>query len=167
MKDKITCHDSKDSKFEVAPDKLTFRPSVYGILIENGKILLSRQWDGYDFPGGGIDIDETIEEACKREFFEETGLKVEILQPIHCETSFFHPSHSIKHKDAYWNSLMIYFLVKKVGGKISTENFDEDEKRYANEAEWVELSRINEIKYFNSVDSVNIINESVLLIKAS
>ena len=57
----ITCLDIKGNKSKVPVSKLTFRPSVYGVIIKNGSILLSRQWDGYDFPGGGIKIGETIE----------------------------------------------------------------------------------------------------------
>ena len=43
---------------------------------EKGEVLLEiRSDDGYyDFPGGGIDLKETAEEAAKRELFEETGL---------------------------------------------------------------------------------------------
>ena len=76
MRQEIICHDISDREYAVSPDKFIFRPSVYGVLIEDGKILLSRQWDGYDFPGGGMNIDETLEEALLREFWEETGLRV-------------------------------------------------------------------------------------------
>jgi hypothetical protein len=40
-------------------------------LIENNKILLSKQFDGYDFPGGGVNLDETLEETCAREFLAD------------------------------------------------------------------------------------------------
>lgn len=128
MTKKILCHDWDNNEFEVDADKFIFRPSAYGILIEDNKILLSKQWDGYDMPGGGVNVDETLEEALKREFFEETGLKVELLFPVHCETSFFNPSHSKIHRDKFWNCPLIYCLVKKVGGEISKDNCDEAEK---------------------------------------
>jgi 8-oxo-dGTP pyrophosphatase MutT (NUDIX family) len=74
MKSTIVCHDHDNQEFIVAPSQLSFRPSAYGILIEDNKVLLSKQWDGYDFPGGGVEVDETLEEAVVREFWEETGL---------------------------------------------------------------------------------------------
>lgn len=157
MKNKIICHDIKNNEFEISTDKLIFRPSVYGILIENNKILLSKQWDGYDFPGGGVNIDETLEKTCTREFFEETGINIKILGPVYCGTSFFHPIYSEKHKSEYWNCPLVYFLVKKVGGKISKKNFDEEEKQYADIPEWIELDNINKIKYINSIDSAAVI----------
>lgn len=71
---KIICHDINGGLNEVGEDQLRFRPSAYGILIDGDKILLTRQYDGYEFPGGGIELGETIQDAVKREFFEETGL---------------------------------------------------------------------------------------------
>ncbi|MCK5510133.1 NUDIX domain-containing protein [Candidatus Parcubacteria bacterium] len=159
---KIICHDLNNNKFEVKASKVIFRPSVYGILIENNKVLLSKQWDGYDMPGGGVDINETLEEALKREFFEETGIKVEVLNPVHSETSFFNPSHSIKHKNEYWNCPLIYYLVKKVGGKISKDNLDEEERGYADLPEWIDLDKIDELKFFNSVDSIRVIKKAAV-----
>ena len=50
------------------------------IIIRNGKLLLiHRQKPGRDFyvlPGGGVEIEESFEEACIREVKEETGLDV-------------------------------------------------------------------------------------------
>jgi len=160
MKDKIVCHDTKNNEFEVSTDKLTFRPSVYGVLIDNNKVLLSKQFDGYDFPGGGVNVDETLEEACIREFLEETGITVRVLEPVYCGTSFFNPSHSEKHKNEYWNCPLIYFLVKRIGGDISKEGFDKEEKDYADVPEWIELNNISNIRYINSVDSKKIINKA-------
>jgi len=157
---KIICHDLNEKEFEVSADKLIFRPSVYGVLIEGGKVLLSKQWDGYDLPGGGINIHETIEEALKREFFEETGIKVELISPLHCETSFFYPNYSEKNKCQYWNCPLIYFLVRKTGGEISKNNFDEEEKKYADLPEWIKIEKIGELKFYNSVDSAEIIKKA-------
>ena len=160
MSKKIICYDLDRNKFKIESNKLMFCPSVYGVLIKDNKILLSKQWSGYDFPGGGIEIHETVDEALKREFFEETGVKVEILQPVYCGTSFFHPSHSEKYKGQYWNCPLIYYLVKKVGGKISKDNFDEEEKNYADLPEWINLEKIKELRFFNSVDSLAVVREA-------
>ena len=50
--------------------------SVVVLFNEKGEVLLEeRADDGYfDFPGGGIDLKESAEEAAKRELLEETGL---------------------------------------------------------------------------------------------
>jgi len=153
MGKKIVCHDIKGEETAVDSNQLIFRPSVYGILIEDGKVLLSKQWDGYDFPGGGVNMNETLEEALKREFIEETGLEIEIGKVMCCGTSFFDPKYSKKSKGQYWNCQLIYFLVKQVGGEISIDNCDENEKGYINLPEWIELEKINDLKIYSSIDT--------------
>ena len=56
--------------------------SVVLLFNELNEILLEeRSDDGYfDFPGGGIDLKESGEEAAKRELFEETGLIADELE---------------------------------------------------------------------------------------
>jgi 8-oxo-dGTP pyrophosphatase MutT (NUDIX family) len=160
-KNKVICHDVEGNKKEVDIKELKFRPSVYGVLIENGKILLFKQWDGYDFPGGGVEIGETINEALEREFWEETGLKIKIGQPVICETSFFAP----RFVEEYWNCPLIYFLCEKVSGELSKDNFDEHEKKYADMPEWIDLDGVDKLKFYNSIDSVKVIREAEKLLK--
>lgn len=157
---KVTCHDINGEEQEVEKDQLIYRPSIYGILIEDGKVLLSKQYDGYDFPGGGQELDETVHQTLQREFFEETGLQVEVLDVMYGGTSFFHPTHSKKYEHQFWNCPLLYFTVKRTGGALSTEYFDEAEKTYANLAEWIPLSNIDDLKFINSVDSVAIIKKA-------
>ena len=62
-----------------APDApLHIRPSVRGIVIRDGKVLMvhSLKYDYYKFPGGGIEAGECRIEALCREVREETGFAV-------------------------------------------------------------------------------------------
>jgi len=161
MTEIITCRDVHGKESQVPVNKFRFRPSAYGILIKDKKILLSRQWDGHDFPGGGIEIDENIEEALKREFIEETGIEVDLIKPIHCETDFFNPDYVDKYKGQYWNCVMMYYLVRKIGGKLTKDNLCDTEQEYADMPEWVELDKIYDMKFFNSVDSVALIEKAI------
>lgn len=156
---KILCRDRNNNYRKVDVSQLKFRPSVYGILIEKNKILLSKQWDGYDFPGGGMNIDETIDQTLEREFKEETGIKVKRREVIACESSFF----TIEFTKQSMNFILIYCLCHKTGGKLGDTKFDKYEKIYAGKPEWVEFSGINKIKFYNSVDSVKIIKKAAKL----
>ena len=49
-------------------------PEIYVLLIERASEPFKKKWA---LPGGFIEMDETLETACKRELLEETGLKVE------------------------------------------------------------------------------------------
>ena len=51
------------------------RPSVRGIIIKDNKVAMvySHKYDYYKFPGGGIESNEDIITALKREVLEETG----------------------------------------------------------------------------------------------
>jgi len=162
MKNKqIVCHDIQGKKYKVAASDLTFRPAVYGIIIQNGKVLLSKQWDGYDFPGGGIELGETIVEALVREVKEETGLDVSVEKLIACSDSFF----KLPFKGNCVQSIHLYFLCTAIGGEPSTEFFDEQEKEYADKPEWIEIDKAERIKFFNEVDSVKLILEAEKLLR--
>lgn len=160
-KDKVVFHDINNKETEISVEKIIWRPSAYGILIEDSKILLSKQWDGYDFPGGGLDVWETVEEGLVREFKEEIGVLVEAGQIVHAETSFFIPPHG----SGYYNCVLLYFICQKTGGELSIDGFDEHEKGYADMPEWVDISEIEKIKFINSVDSVVIIKKALNFFK--
>jgi 8-oxo-dGTP diphosphatase len=48
--------------------------TFFVLLIERGKEPFKNKWA---LPGGFIEMDETLETACKRELLEETGLNVD------------------------------------------------------------------------------------------
>ena len=158
---KVICHDVEGKTYEFDSTELQFRPSAYGILIRGNTILLSPQWDGYDFPGGGIEIHETVEDALIREFREETGLTVKPRQLIDCGTSFFY-SDTLKKE---FNAILVYYTVDWVDGELSTSNFDRYEKNYAKVAEWIAIDKIDSLKFLNPVDSPAIIRKALAALK--
>ena len=158
----IICRDIYAKEYKTNASSLIFRPSVYGILIEKNKILLVRQFkDGFDFPGGGVEIDETVEEALKREFWEETGLQVEPVKIIDIKNSFF----KFRYKEIFSNSILMYYLCRKISGELSMANFDEYEKEYADMPEWIDIDKIGSIKFYNAIDSPSLIKKAFDLSK--
>ncbi|RKV98823.1 MAG: NUDIX domain-containing protein [Candidatus Saccharimonas sp.] len=88
MTKSIICKDVFGNQYTVPVDELNIRVGVYAVIIEDNKILLTRQWDGYSLIGGGVEKGETIEESIIREVKEETGLVIMPDKIIHQATTF-------------------------------------------------------------------------------
>jgi 8-oxo-dGTP diphosphatase len=150
----VICEDVKGKTYTVPSSELSFRPAVYAIIIKDSKILLFKCWDGYDFPGGGIDLGEPTEAALIREVKEETGLDVKVGQIVHCNNSFF----KLPFKGNFVHSIHMYYQCQIVGGELSTAFFAEQEKKYASKAEWVDLDGFKDLKIYSSIDANQVLN---------
>lgn len=71
-------------------DDKIFLISVKGILLKDNKILILKRPDyiksrggTWEFPGGGVNFGESLEEALKREVHEETCLPIRVDRPIY------------------------------------------------------------------------------------
>lgn len=79
---------------------------VYGILIENGKILLIKKCGGpyngkLDLPGGTIEFNESIEDALVRELEEEVGINVldyELFDVVSTNVKWVHKNEDLETK---------------------------------------------------------------------
>ena len=104
-----------------------FNVRVYGILFdESGSILVSdeliRGKKYTKFCGGGLELGEGTIECLIREFKEEMGLRIEVLNHVYTtdfyQQSAFNPNHQI---------ISIYYQVKAlepISVSIKTEAFD-------------------------------------------
>lgn len=110
-----------------------------GILIENGKVLLIHRIkdndEYYVFPGGGIETNETIEQATKRELLEEAGIEVELIEK--------NPRYILKNE----SGIQYFSLVKRVKGIIGTGKGPEfTDKSYEKHGKYiVEMISIKDI----------------------
>jgi len=73
-------------QFGKAIEGLEYKPreAAYGFLLRDGYLAIAQigySKFSYDFPGGALDGGETPEMAVEREFIEETGLRVRVVQP--------------------------------------------------------------------------------------
>ena len=107
------------------PALAKFRIGVYGVLIDQGRVLLTstRVPSGVitNFPGGGLELGESPIEALQREFQEETGIDVTVGSLLFCSRLFQrnpeYPHEQLMH---------IYYLVQHTDGFLrSTGNADD------------------------------------------
>lgn len=153
-----TCYDRRMKKIitvdvfggehEAKVESLIPKVHVYGIAVQDGKALISSQFDGYDWPGGTFELGENTIETLRSEFKEETGYDVEPTKLLAIHTSFF---HHLK-KDLDYQSFLVFYAVKIVDGEISTTGFDADEREYASEAKWVDIDELHKMKHACSLD---------------
>jgi 8-oxo-dGTP pyrophosphatase MutT (NUDIX family) len=88
----VKCRTLFNKTKYVPADTMIQRPSVYGVILDNGKILVAQavHTSKYVLPGGGIDKGEAIHDALIREVKEETGIDVQVGEFLQFETDFFY-----------------------------------------------------------------------------
>lgn len=109
---------------------------VSGILIRNNKVLLVQNKDEYSnntwsLPGGQVELHETLEQAIKREFLEETGLSVTKFDLAYISECF------IPQFEAH--SLVTVFLVQTKDYHVNIMDPDNEIVSF----KWVDLESID------------------------
>ena len=82
-------------------------------------------------PGGGVEPDETVEAAARREVLEETGLELDELGPVAARrlVEFQFDGRTIVSDE-------VYFVVRVAGGAIDTDGWTELEREVVEEHRW-------------------------------
>lgn len=87
-------------------------------------LVRRRQPPLWALPKGTPDSGETLAETAIRETGEETGLRVEIEEPIRSITYFFVHGRTRFHKTVH------FFLMRPVGGRLEDHDHEFDEVRW-------------------------------------
>jgi ribosomal protein S18 acetylase RimI-like enzyme/ADP-ribose pyrophosphatase YjhB (NUDIX family) len=126
----------------IPPSKQIMRTGVYGVAIQNRKILLITQQSGpyqgkFDLPGGRIEFGETIKETLRREFYEEVSMHFESMEFLCNLTDTLDVPNN---NDPY--SFHRIGLIYSVSGLYPSSKASKDLLKY----EWKEMSEIQEAK---------------------
>ena len=128
---------------------------VYGILIEDGKVLVSDEYikgnNITKFPGGGLEYGEGTKECVMREFREELNLSIEVLSHFYTTDFFVNSAFSNQSQ-----IISVYYLVQSLEPfefPISTQLFDFKEiKEGAQSMRWVDINTISENDFTFIID---------------
>lgn len=84
--------DLYGNQLPIPADRVTFRPTAYGLIVHEGRLLVcnTKSTGKWSLPGGGVDIGEKVVDALTREIAEECGIKVEVQKFLGFEESFFY-----------------------------------------------------------------------------
>lgn len=142
MQNMISCSDIFGQKVDVPADRVVFRPSVYGLIVHEGSILLcnTKSTGKYSLPGGGIDKGEKIEDALRREIYEECGIEVSIEKLLGVEENCFYD----RFTDGAWHVHALFYRCSPVTFELSTPDIHEVE---AEKPRWVPVSSLKEEQF--------------------
>ena len=123
-----------------------FNIRVYGICIQNGKLLINEELirgkKVIKLPGGGLDWGEGTRDCLRREWKEELGLDIEVLEHFYT-TDFFQDS-------AFDQSqvISIYYYVQAAIPELIV-NHMENERTY-----WVDMNEVSGDMFTLAIDKV-------------
>jgi 8-oxo-dGTP pyrophosphatase MutT (NUDIX family) len=130
-----------------------FNIRVYGLLIEDGQILLTDEMAFgraiTKFPGGGLELGEGSLECLVREFMEESGMQVRATEHFYTteffQASAFNPSDQI---------ISIYYRVKRIGPLHPEHILPVENNVKLLSLRWVLLSELKEESVTLPIDKV-------------
>lgn len=125
----VVITDAKGKKHRVHAHEIIYRRAIYGLYVENSKLLMVKDKvsNNWEIPGGGIENNEIPIQTLKREFFEETGLlildnEVSPSKIIYsCEELFF---NIFSHQA--WKTKRDFFLISQVRGSLNKQGNKKD-----------------------------------------
>ena len=104
--------------------------NTFILLIQRGRDPYKNKWA---LPGGFINLDETLETACKRELLEETGLKVERMAQF--------KSYDAVDRDPRGRTISVVFYVE-ISEKEYVKGSDDAAK-----ADWFPVTDLPELAF--------------------
>ncbi|WP_321375215.1 NUDIX hydrolase [uncultured Draconibacterium sp.] len=104
--------------------------TTFVLLIERGREPFKNKWA---LPGGFIEMDETLEQACIRELEEETGLQVEKMEQFR--------AYDAINRDPRHRTISVIYSVRLEEQKPVTGSDD------ATQAKWFSIDQLPELAF--------------------
>ena len=125
------------------------RNAVRALIIRRGKLLVvtlrDREGPFYILPGGGQQHGESIQEALRRECFEELGIPVEVKELVYVR-DYVGRNHGFAQKHWHFHQLEVVFRCT-LKGKITRPTNSSKDNLQIN-LEWLDLLEMKEARFY-------------------
>lgn len=143
-------------------DNNWFRYRAGAIIIENGCILfVGNERENYYYSvGGGVHMNETAEDAIKREVLEETGVAYEIDRLAVIHENFFDGDGSLE--GYHCHEIAFYYLMKSRGTQeLHSNSYTQGVKE---EMHWIPIKELGKYRAYPSFlkDNLHKLNEGLI-----
>jgi 8-oxo-dGTP diphosphatase len=128
------------------------RLAAYAVVVDDRDRVLLALWNEtgqplWTLPGGGVELDETVEQAAVRELQEETGYDVELGRLLGVDTIVVPPEERTVPRDRWFRGIRVVFEATVVGGKLRHEV-----DGTTDEARWIPLTEVPVLARVELVD---------------
>lgn len=128
------------------------RLAAYAVITDaQGRVLLAlwnegsrRQWT---MPGGGVEIEESVEQAVVREVREETGYDVRLGALLGVDTYVLPPHRRLNESGRSLKAVRTIFRAEVTGGELTAE-----QDGSTDEARWFTLDEVRALERVSVVD---------------
>lgn len=128
---------------------MAIRSAVKTIVVRKGSILLikyisERGFVHYELPGGGQEQFETMEEAARREFLEETGYHIKIDKFVALAEEIFLDKELRENYPNYAHRILHIFQAEIISEDLTIDKeivFDKNQVG----CEWIPIERVSDV----------------------
>lgn len=115
------CVDEEGDVVAVPAGEVTFRPAVYGILLDNQRVILERQEQNglWRLPGGRLDRGQAPSQILQARFRAATGFA-----PARGPLLLLEEQHRVDAEGRAWRLAVLYYALRRPAGGVAAMGDD-------------------------------------------